>query len=107
MKKVLNFHIANPCQENWNEMTPNIEGRFCDRCTKTVIDFTNMQQDTIQDYIKKNQTKSICARIKQKMINKTVIQLPLKLFKQNLSAHKLFTRIACLHGHKYFKLYQL
>ena len=37
-----NIRIENPCHENWNLMSRNQKGRFCDSCNKTVIDFSKM-----------------------------------------------------------------
>ena len=35
-----NLTIPNPCHQDWDKMTPNTKGRFCQSCSKTVIDFT-------------------------------------------------------------------
>ena len=42
MKKTLT--IGSPCEEDWNKMTPNQEGRHCDVCDKTVVDLTQKTQ---------------------------------------------------------------
>ncbi|MBE8724733.1 hypothetical protein [Flavobacterium hungaricum] len=57
--------IPEPCNQNWNSMTPNKNGRFCDSCSKTVIDFTKMKNLEIHDYLIKNSGKeSICGHFK-------------------------------------------
>ncbi|MGL4595961.1 MAG: hypothetical protein ACRCYO_00440, partial [Bacteroidia bacterium] len=38
MKPVV--QIPEPCSEDWNKMTPETQGRFCDKCCKVVVDFT-------------------------------------------------------------------
>lgn len=45
MKKSL--QIANPCHDNWDEMSAEKQGKFCDACAKTVIDFTNKSKAEI------------------------------------------------------------
>ena len=30
--------IPKPCNKDWNSMSPNKKGRFCNSCSKTVID---------------------------------------------------------------------
>ena len=34
------MHIAEPCHESWDRMTPAAEGRHCAACTKTVVDLS-------------------------------------------------------------------
>ena len=34
--------IPSPCTESWDCMTSTKEGRFCQSCEKTVVDFTRM-----------------------------------------------------------------
>lgn len=34
------MHIAKPCHEDWNRMSPNDQGRHCAVCEKTVVDLT-------------------------------------------------------------------
>ena len=67
MSKV-KFTIPNPCHEDWNKMSPNDKGRFCDACNKTVIDFSGMNQEEVINYflqLKKESNQSICGHIKK------------------------------------------
>lgn len=43
--------IPNLCNEDWNNMSPNDNGRFCDTCKLTVVDFTKMSDDQINNYL--------------------------------------------------------
>lgn len=90
MKTFYKLSIPKPCHEDWSAMTPNEKGRFCESCTKTVVDFTNMDVNQIQDYISENKGQRICGHIKQTQLDTINIQLPESIFQQQLSFHKLF-----------------
>lgn len=49
--------IPKPCNANWNTMSPAKDGRFCNSCNKTVIDFTKMDNPEIQKYFTDNSGK--------------------------------------------------
>lgn len=51
MKRTVRFEIADPCHENWQQMQPKEEGRFCGSCQKTVVDFTTMSDQEVLQYI--------------------------------------------------------
>lgn len=54
--------LDNPCQESWDNMKPNDKGNFCERCTKTVIDFTVLDDREIGRIMKKS-NGNVCARV--------------------------------------------
>ena len=57
--------IPEPCNENWNSMSPNKNGKFCNSCDKTVIDFTKMNNPEIQKYFSENSNNErICGYYK-------------------------------------------
>ncbi|PCJ65653.1 MAG: hypothetical protein COA58_09615 [Bacteroidetes bacterium] len=39
--------IKEPCQENWDKMTPNEQGRHCQGCVKTVHDVSHLSNDQV------------------------------------------------------------
>ena len=82
--------IPKPCHEDWNQMTPDETGRFCNSCVKSVVDFTNMKAPEIQDYFIKNQGQSVCGRFKNEQINKFDIQIPQSVLNRKMSFHKAF-----------------
>ena len=43
--------IPSSYQEDWDAMTPISNGRHCNSCTKSVIDFTEMQPEEIKSYL--------------------------------------------------------
>jgi hypothetical protein len=63
--------ISNPCPVNWDGMTPNESGRFCDQCQLTVVDFTAMTEDEIKNYFQCNYGKKTCGRFKASQLDTT------------------------------------
>ena len=61
MKTAFNLSIAKPCSANWQEFIPDGNGRVCESCNKTVVDFTRMTDDEII-YFFKNKSSSTCGR---------------------------------------------
>jgi hypothetical protein len=60
MKSIRQVEIKKPCHENWEAMTLNEKGRFCNGCQTTVIDFTNKTPEEISIFLKQNGNQSIC-----------------------------------------------
>ncbi|CAA9202407.1 hypothetical protein FLA105534_04074 [Flavobacterium bizetiae] len=59
------INVPKPCSQNWNSMLPNKDGRFCNSCSKTVIDFTKMEISEIKNYLIKNSGKEgVCGHFK-------------------------------------------
>lgn len=59
--------IPKPCNENWDKMTPNNNGKYCDVCKLTVVDFTSMNDDEIQNYLVNK--SYVCGRFDCSQIN--------------------------------------
>lgn len=71
MRKIININIPEPCHENWQEMTPQEQGRHCKACDKTVFDFTNKTDEQIvKAFIKYDK---LCGRFKSTQLNKDLV----------------------------------
>ncbi|HEU4719423.1 MAG TPA: hypothetical protein VFU15_16375 [Bacteroidia bacterium] len=46
--------MNNPCPQDWNKMSPSATGRFCAKCCKVVVDFTQKTAEEIRDYLAAN-----------------------------------------------------
>jgi hypothetical protein len=90
MKSTYKLSIPKPCHENWSEMTPNDKGRFCQSCSKTVVDFTHMKTNDIQEFIRNNKDQRICGHIRQNQLDAINLQISDTVFEQTMSFHKLF-----------------
>lgn len=60
--------IPEPCNENWDAMTPTEKGRFCSSCEKEVLDFTNTSNYSLAGLLDKNE--KICGRFRASQLNK-------------------------------------
>lgn len=61
--------IPTPCHENWDQMAPAEQGRFCSVCVKTVKDFTTVPDEGIVDAFSQN-SEDICGRFKTSQLNR-------------------------------------
>lgn len=62
MKAIL--HVPEPCAENWETMTPEIQGRHCAVCAHTVTDFTGWEIADIAAYLQARAGERICGRFR-------------------------------------------
>jgi len=87
------LHIPEPCHENWSQMTPREQGRFCASCKKEVIDFTALSRKQITEKVQAG--KSICGRYRKDQLKTTYFIPENKPFK-NLGIAAAFTSLLAL-----------
>jgi hypothetical protein len=61
--------IHNPCHEQWGDMQPNTEGRFCGSCQKTVVDLTMMSDQELLAWFAGGR-KNVCGRAAEDQLNR-------------------------------------
>jgi hypothetical protein len=61
-----NIGINKPCSENWNEMSKNEQGAFCQKCASQVYDFTNKSSLEIKQSLHALIGQPVCGRITSK-----------------------------------------
>ncbi len=61
--------LPDPCSENWENMLPGMNGRFCQRCRKEVIDFTTMSDSEILKFFV-DKTNIPCGSFRQDQIDR-------------------------------------
>ena len=88
MERKYKIAIPEPCEEDWDKMTPNKNGRFCRSCSKNVVDFTNMLPDEIQVYFQKH--NNVCGRFKKSQLNSLTIEIPNRVLYSQTHYHKMF-----------------
>ena len=75
MPKSLLLNIPEPCQENWQNMTPQEQGRFCGSCQKIVVDFSVMTDKEVLAYFSKA-SQHVCGRFSNDQLNKELTPTP-------------------------------
>lgn len=61
--------IPKPCHENWDSMNPREQGRHCDACDKTVIDFTEKSDREIGEYFAEHAHERICGHFRKDQVD--------------------------------------
>ena len=86
--KINNLKLDKACNEHWDKMAPNKDGRFCELCAKTVIDFTHLSPEDMHRKIKAS-NGTICAKL-----TKTQLATPI-LDGEKLKDYKLpYSKVA-------------
>lgn len=62
--------IPTPCQQSWDKMTPNQQGRFCASCAKTVVDFSAMSDAELIQYFENLKNEDVCGRVRPQQLNR-------------------------------------
>ena len=76
-------------------MLPNDNGRYCNSCAKTVIDFSVMTDEQVQQYIIQHQQEHMCGRFKKTQLHRIVIDLPANILYVRMPLWKKFL-VACM-----------
>ena len=92
---MLKISIPTPCHEDWNQMSPNEQGRHCNSCMKTVVDFTLMSDTEVQHFLLNNKQEHSCGRFTSRQLQTIQIELPPDIFILKMPLWKQFL-VACL-----------
>ncbi len=76
MAKYLQIQIPKGCEENWDTMQQQANGKFCNSCQKNVVDFTRMTNEQLVQFFK-NRKDLVCGRLTSDQLN-TGIPIPAK-----------------------------
>ncbi|HYG50104.1 MAG TPA: T9SS type A sorting domain-containing protein [Flavobacteriales bacterium] len=81
------FYIPEPCHENWNNMTPQEQGRHCGVCNKVVVDFSKKSHGEITSIISKAAEGTVCGHFNINQLDqkeqRNVFLDPRNLFNRN------------------------
>jgi|GEM_PF-5667175 len=89
--RTLQISIPTPCHEDWNKMSPQEQGRFCDKCCKTVVDFSNKSPLEVQEILLSRANEKMCGRFKTDQLRKPVrLNIPFQSIGNRLSAAQVF-----------------
>jgi len=70
----LQLTIPEPCHENWQNMTPTDQGRFCNACAKEVVDFSMMTDTEVLNYFTAVTHEKVCGRVLPSQLERTIIK---------------------------------
>jgi TonB-dependent SusC/RagA subfamily outer membrane receptor len=68
----LQLSIPEPCHENWQQMTPTDQGRFCNACVKEVVDFSMMTDTEVLNYFTALTHEKVCGRALPGQLDRTI-----------------------------------
>lgn len=94
--KAFQLKFENTCTENWNTMQPNKKGKFCNLCSKSVVDFTGSSRAEILSYLKTN--KNTCGKMSSSQLKQPVFDQEKHFFKIPYSKTKTRIMIAASIG---------
>jgi TonB-dependent SusC/RagA subfamily outer membrane receptor len=72
MQPKLKLSITEPCHENWQNMNPTEQGRYCNSCVKEVIDFTCMSDTEVLYYFINKKKENVCGRFYNDQLNREI-----------------------------------
>lgn len=73
MKNAIALRLDEPCSQEWSNMTPSEQGRYCDSCQKQVIDFTQLTDNEILQIIAAN-PNGFCGQFRETQLNRTIVE---------------------------------
>jgi hypothetical protein len=77
MREPIQLGIPSPCGEDWDRMQPAEKGRHCERCCKTVVDFTEMSDEAIIRYVTER-PGNICGRLMPDQLGRKLAPAPVQ-----------------------------
>lgn len=84
--KSVHYVIPTPCHENWEQMSPEHQGRFCESCAKKVVDFSTMPDFSMVQYLETNKQEQVCGRFTRDQLEKRYDLPQRQLFSLDLRA---------------------
>jgi hypothetical protein len=87
----LQVSIPKPCHEDWNKMSQEEQGRFCDKCCKTVVDFSSKSPEEVQQILQSRLHEKLCGRFRTDQLRKPVrLVISFSPFKTRMSPVQVF-----------------
>ena len=65
------IRINEPCNQDWNKMTILEKDRFCKKCQKNVIDFTEYKKSQLLEFL--NTNEKVCGRLDQSQLKENFL----------------------------------
>lgn len=66
------IRLSFQCDQNWDEMSPTAKGRFCQNCSREVIDFTSKSRSEIRNHIRNSEGR-VCGQVLPSHVDPNII----------------------------------
>ena len=86
----MRISIPKPCNEDWDEMSPEQQGAFCKVCSKVVVDFSKMSDDEVLAYFEKKKEEKTCGRFRNSQLSPYEMKINLRAVATQGSFPKIF-----------------
>lgn len=93
---MLRINIPKPCHEDWNEMTTTDRGAFCQVCTREVVDFTNMSDEEVQNYLLNKAGEKTCGKFSNHQLDRVRVDIPDSIFYSKIAGWKKFMAVVMI-----------
>jgi TonB family protein len=77
----MEISIKKPCHENWDNMTPNEQGAFCNKCEKSVVDFSEKSIEEIKAFFTAKPNEKTCGRFTEDQMGELSFEAFFEKFK--------------------------
>lgn len=85
------IRVPEPCHEDWNQMQPDVKGKFCMSCNKSVVDFSDKTDMEIRDILLDHKGEKVCGHFRKTQINRPLnISVNLQDLPRNISVTRAF-----------------
>jgi len=71
----MKIQINKPCHEDWSEMTSEAQGKFCNACKKSVVDFSMMSDAQILNYFSQPKSQKVCGRFNADQVDRALVNV--------------------------------
>ncbi|MBP6732221.1 MAG: hypothetical protein KA149_09190 [Chitinophagales bacterium] len=86
----MKISIPKPCNENWNDMTPEQQGAFCKVCSKVVVDFSSMSDEEVLNYFERKKGEKTCGRFRASQLSPYEMKINLQEVAKSAGFRKIF-----------------
>lgn len=66
------IRLSFQCDQNWDEMPPTAKGKFCQQCSREVIDFTSKSRSEIRHHLRNSEGR-VCGQVLQSHVDPNII----------------------------------
>lgn len=70
--KTAPIRLSFQCDQNWDDMSPTANGKFCQSCSREVIDFTSKSRAEIRNHIRNSEGR-VCGQVLPSHVDPNII----------------------------------